>query len=220
MDETEIKQKLDTLADWQLRRDGMEANKRALLEQNEVPADVQAIVAAGMKQMSEVENSFTPTLQALEEEATAKLALIVVPEEIKAALAEIDRQRDAVRIDMQNKQVEIRNRVRAIKAEVQANTEAKTHDIYSAIAQRKAEIEAEFAGKAGAIDDNIRKLTEEIKAEIKALGTSVKGQYMQAVYVKGRVTWDSSKMDGYAVGHPECLFMRREGEPSVTLRHI
>ena len=220
MNEIEIKSRLDQLSDFQAHRDLLDADKRALLDDVKIPAEVEAIVSAGMKQMSEVENSFAPTMKALQDEATTKLAGIVIPEEIKAALAEIDRQRKTVQDGLFSRECEIRARIRAVKDEVQAGVEAKTADVYKAIAQRKAEIEAEFAGKAEAVDDNIRKLTEEIKAEVKALGVSVKADHFQAVYVKGRITWDTSKMDGYAVGHPEVLFMRKEGEPSVTLRRI
>ena len=220
MNETEIKSMLDALSDFQAHRDLLDADKRTLLEDVKIPAEVEAIVSAGMKQMGEVEGSFFATLQSLRGEAEEKLALITIPEEIKTALAEIDRQRAAIRTHQSDQENEIAQRIRDIKAEVQSSVEARTKDIYAAIAQRKAEIEAEFAGKAEAVDDNIRKLTEEIKAEVKAIGASVKADHFQAVYVKGRITWDTSKMDGYAVGHPEVLFMRREGEPSVTLRRI
>lgn len=220
MNEINIRTKLDTLSEYQAQRDLMEVDKRKLLDDVKIPAEVEAIVSAGMKQMSEVEGSFAPTLKALEEEADKKISVIVVPDEIKAALAEIDHQRMLVNADLVQHQKDIYERIRAIKAEVQASVEASTKDVYAAIAIRKNEIEIEFAGKSEAVDDNIRKLTEEIKAEVKTLGTTVKSDHFQAVYVKGRVTWDTSKMDGYAVGHPEVLFMRKEGEPSVTLRRI
>jgi len=220
MNEAEIKTKLDALSEYQAHRDLLDGEKRKLLDDVKIPEEVQNIVTAGMKQMSDVEGSFSPSLKSIQEDADKKLAEIVVPDEIRAALAEIDRQRKAVQDARFTSECAIREQIRTMKAEVQASVEAKTKDVYDAIAQRKAEIEVEFSGKSEAVDENIRKLTEEIKAEVKALGTSVKGDHFQAVYVKGRVTWDTSKMDGYAVGHPEVLFMRKEGDPSVTLRRI
>ena len=65
MNEIEIKQALDTLSDWQARRDLMESDKRALLEDVTVPAEVEAIVKANMRRMSEVESQFTPYLNDL-----------------------------------------------------------------------------------------------------------------------------------------------------------
>lgn len=41
-----------------------------------------------------------------------------------------------------------------------------------------------------------------------------------AVYNKGRVSWDSSGLNGYMVAHPEITAFRKEGEPSITLRKI
>jgi FAD/FMN-containing dehydrogenase len=220
MDETEIKSMLDTLSNWQARRDLLEADKRALLDDVKIPAEVEAIVSAGMKQMSEVEGSFNPTLKTLREVTEAKLALIVIPEEIKSALAEIDRQRAAIRTHQSDQENEISQRIRTIKAEVQAEVEDKTKGIYTAIAQRRAEIEAEFSGKEEAVDDNIRKLTEEIKAEIVTLKKSVKGEHYHGIYVTGRITWNTDMMEGWRETFPFLEKARKEGAPSVTLRRI
>ena len=216
----ETNEKLDQLAEFQSQRDSIEIEKRALLDEVKIPSEVEEIVAEGMKKMSEVEETFYPTLELLKEKTEKKLALIVVPDEIKTALAEIDRQRAEIIEHQTKNEAEIAQCIRAVKAEIQANVEAKTKDIYNAIAQRKAEIEVEFSGKAEAVDENIKKLTEEIKSDVLTMGVSVKGKYYQGIYVKGRVTWDTSKMDGYAVGHPEVLFMRKEGDPSCTIRKI
>lgn len=83
-----------------------------------------------------------------------------------------------------------------------------------------AEIEAEFAGKTEAVDANIAALTAAIKAEVLEFGASVKATFLHAVYGKGRVSWDTKAMDGYAVDHPEILFMRKEGSPSVSIRKV
>jgi hypothetical protein len=83
-----------------------------------------------------------------------------------------------------------------------------------------AEIEAEFAGKGEAADNNIAALTAEVKVMVIQAGATVKADHYQAVYVKGRVTWDGKTLDGFAVAHPEILFARKEGDPSVTLRRI
>ena len=83
-----------------------------------------------------------------------------------------------------------------------------------------AEIEAEFAGKAEASNQNASVIEAEIKDAIKELGGSVKATYLHAVWAKGRISWDNKAMDGYAVDHPEILFMRKEGDPSVSIRKV
>jgi len=216
----ETNEKLDQLAEFQSQRDSIEIEKRALLDEVKIPSEVEEIVSEGMKKMSEVESTFAPLIKELEDDVNAQLAIIVIPDEIKIALEEIDRQRAEVRTYQRNMEADISQRIRSTRDEIQAAVEAKTKDIYNAIAQRKAEIEVEFSGKAEAVDENIKKLTEEIKSDVLTLGVSVKGKHYQGIYVKGRVTWDTSKMDGYAVGHPEVLFMRKEGDPSCTIRKI
>ena len=92
-------------------------------------------------------------------------------------------------------------------------------EVYSAeIKQRMAEIEAEFAGKTEAVNENIDSLEAEIKQAIIAHGASVKGSVFHAVFAKGRVSWDTKSLEGYATAHPELLTFRKEGEPSVSIR--
>ena len=88
------------------------------------------------------------------------------------------------------------------------------------IKAKLAEIDAEFSDKTSAVNENIANLEAEVKEAVKGLGASVKANFLHAVWVKGRVSWDTKAMDGYAVGHPEILFMRNEGEPSVSLRKV
>ena len=83
-----------------------------------------------------------------------------------------------------------------------------------------ADVEAEFAGKGSTADENIATLTSEVKNMVIEVGSSVKATSLHAVYAKGRVSWDPKSLDGYAVGHPEILNFRKEGEPSVSLRRI
>ena len=92
-------------------------------------------------------------------------------------------------------------------------------EVYSAeIKTRMAEIEAEFAGKTEAVNENIAALEAEIKQAIITHGASVKGSVLHAVFAKGRVSWDTKSLDGYATAHPELLTFRKEGEPSVSIR--
>lgn len=86
------------------------------------------------------------------------------------------------------------------------------------IKQKLADIEAEFSEKGQAANANRSTLEGEIKMAVKELGASVKGQFLHAVWVKGRVSWDDKGLAGYAAAHPEIEQFRKEGEPSVSLR--
>lgn len=83
---------------------------------------------------------------------------------------------------------------------------------------RLNDIEEEFAQKAQAATANIEKLEAEIKAETLAHGESVRAAGIQAVWNKGRQTWDSKGLASYGESHPEVLQFRKEGDPSVTIR--
>ncbi len=41
-----------------------------------------------------------------------------------------------------------------------------------------------------------------------------------AVWSKGRETWDTKSLDGYALAHPEIASLRKVGDPSVSIRKI
>ena len=83
-----------------------------------------------------------------------------------------------------------------------------------------AEVEAEYSGKSEAVTEKIAALESEVKELVKENGASVKGQFIHAVFTKGRVTWDSKQLDGLMIAVPQLAQARKEGEPSVSLRKI
>ena len=83
-----------------------------------------------------------------------------------------------------------------------------------------AEIEAERAETMKSVAAGIETLREQIKAAVIANGSTVKGSMFQAVYVKGRDSWDTKALDGYAAAHPEIIQFRSTGNPSVTIRSV
>ena len=83
-----------------------------------------------------------------------------------------------------------------------------------------AEIDAEQEQAGAAIKAGIETLREQIKAAVIANGSTVKGSMFQAVYVKGRDSWDTKALDGYAAAHPEIMPFRTTGNPSVTIRSV
>jgi len=86
------------------------------------------------------------------------------------------------------------------------------------IRRKLDEIEDEFSDKSGAVLEKIVDLEGSIKQDVITEGATVKGKYMMAVFSKGRVSWDTKALDGYAAGHPEIAQFRKEGAPSVSIR--
>jgi hypothetical protein len=79
-------------------------------------------------------------------------------------------------------------------------------------------IDLEFTTKQAEVGKEIAELETEIKREVLFNGLTVKGNYLMAVWNKGRISWDTKGLDGYAVAHPEMTAFRKEGDPSVTIR--
>ena len=88
------------------------------------------------------------------------------------------------------------------------------------IRRKLDEIEDEFSDKSGAVLEKIGDLEGAIKQDVITEGATVKGKYMMAVFSKGRVSWDTKALDGYAAAHPEVAQFRKEGAPSVSIRKV
>jgi len=88
------------------------------------------------------------------------------------------------------------------------------------IKEKLKEIDAEFESRSASAKEAIAELEAEVRKMILDHGASVRGNQLHAVWSPGRITWDHKSLDGYALGHPEILFMRKEGEPSVALKRI
>lgn len=88
------------------------------------------------------------------------------------------------------------------------------------IKEALADVDAEEATTLEAVSAGISSLTEEVKQEVITGGASVKGDYLQAVWMKGRISWDTKALDGYAAAHPEIKAFRKEGEPTISIRGV
>lgn len=119
--------------------------------------------------------------------------------EILEQLTELYAQRDLLNID-----------------HAQARDNAIPEEVEAAL----ADIDAEFAPKQDAIAAKISSLEEQAKTAVLAEGETVKGGALQAVYAKGRVTWDGKKLDGMMSLIPQLEDARKVGEPSVSIRKV
>jgi hypothetical protein len=86
------------------------------------------------------------------------------------------------------------------------------------IRQQIADIDLELAPREDALAGALARSTEAVKSAVAMYGKSVTGEHLQAVYVRGRESWDSRGLQGYAMAHPEVLVFQRVGEPSVSIR--
>jgi hypothetical protein len=211
---------LDRLAEFHSQKDAIELKKRELLDDIKIPSEVETVIKDGMERIRLLDETFQTEQKRYSADIRAKLGEIVIPDEIKSALAEIDAKRNAILAEQQAYDAELFERIKQAKANLQAEIEAQTRGVYDAVATRKAEIEAEFIGSANAVDENIQKLENEIKADTEQLGKTIKGKYFMAVYNKGRITWNTSMMEAWLNDHPFLKQARKEGKPSISLRRL
>lgn len=80
------------------------------------------------------------------------------------------------------------------------------------------EIEDEFNGRLEAVNANIEALECEIKQDAIETGSSVQGEFLRAVWNKGRTSWDNDGLEKYARTHPEILSYRKQGSPFISIR--
>lgn len=81
-----------------------------------------------------------------------------------------------------------------------------------------AAIDTEFDEISESIRSTIAGLEMEIKSLVLKAGASTKkGEGYGASYIKGRVSWDTKALDGYAAAHPEIDQFRKVGAPSVRI---
>ena len=231
---TTIQDKLDLLAEFYSQKDALELRKRELLNEIQVPAEIEQIVKDGLVMAQRIELDMRVRVAAYDKTIDAELAGVSIPAELKSALAELDAQRAELMakfadVERQRQEVAAQKRsneamefehLKADRAQLEDEIRAKTAKVYADIASRKTEIEIEFGGKANDADENIKKLEAEIKAEVKDGKKSVKGNFFHAIYMSGRITWNTDKMEAWLVDHPFLKDARKEGEPSITLRRI
>ena len=118
-------------------------------------------------------------------------------------------------VDWLDKLAEIRSAVNALSQERQTAIDAAMPPEVKAAMDA---IDAEYAGKIGAASQNASELEKNIKDAILATGKSVRGHALHAVWARGRVSWETSKLEGLMIAVPQLKELRKEGEPSVSIR--
>jgi hypothetical protein len=86
----------------------------------------------------------------------------------------------------------------------------------------KAELDAletESKTALSGVDAKLALLDEQIKAGVLGMAETVTVKGVgQAVFNKGRVTWETKALDGLLVAIPELAKFRKEGDPYVTIK--
>jgi hypothetical protein len=110
--------------------------------------------------------------------------------------------------------------VQAALAVARLDYEAKRAEILKTVQAELDALSEEYQPLIDVSEGRIAALSEEIKQEVSRYGASVKAAHLHAVYSRGRVTWDTKGLDRYAVGHPEVIGFRKQGQPTVSLRTV
>ena len=87
-------------------------------------------------------------------------------------------------------------------------------------AEPSGPIDATTVAVLSDVHGNATALEGEIKNDVLLNGQTVSTELYQAIYVRGRVSWDNEGINRYAESHPEVLKFRKVGQPNVTLRPV
>ena len=84
------------------------------------------------------------------------------------------------------------------------------------------EIEQEYALILSTSDELIAAIETQIKTAVLAEKKTERGQYLMAVYAKGRSGgWDNGKLEGFAMAYPAIMAAKKpDGEPTVSIRAV
>jgi hypothetical protein len=82
------------------------------------------------------------------------------------------------------------------------------------------DIDAEFAGKEQAVRENMAALEKQVKQAVIDGGETIRGGLLQAVYNKGRTSWDNVKLEGLMIAFPKLADARKIGEPYVAIKKV
>tara|TARA_R110000824_G_scaffold63494_1_gene166862 strand:- start:1667 stop:2053 length:387 start_codon:yes stop_codon:yes gene_type:complete len=72
--------------------------------------------------------------------------------------------------------------------------------------------------KTASAREALANLEAHVKAGVLTLGSSIRHDDLQAVYSRGRVKWDTAKLDGLMLAIPNIRECRNVGRPYVSIR--
>lgn len=127
-------------------------------------------------------------------------------------------------IDKLEKLADLKETLEIQQFKLDVQKQAMIEAVYTDEIKKKiAEIEAEFKPKYDVLGRTVAiadALEGEIRQEVLVAGETIKASRLQMVWVKGRESWDTKGLTGYAIDHPELEQFHKIGEPSTTLRKV
>ena len=107
-----------------------------------------------------------------------------------------------------------------IEAELPSEYRAKLAEIEREAKAATESVVVEFDPQIASVGIAIDNLQDVIKTEIIKYGQSVKGDHLQGVFVKGRVSWNDKGLEGFALEHPELMKLREVKDPTAQIRKV
>jgi hypothetical protein len=107
--------------------------------------------------------------------------------------------------------------IRSIATDTQKEMETLIERAFSLLPDLDMERQNLLACQKACQDDE-GALIGEIKEAVLEHGSTIKGEDLMAVWSKGRTSWDTKKLDGFAAAHPEILQFKSSGKPSISIK--
>lgn len=219
---------LDRLADAQAQQALIEVDKRRLLSNVQVPAEILAVQKKADDENLALNASYTQKVKSLRALKIEEMDAVdwpvepPLPPEYVAALKAAQQRRDEIEAYYASLEAAEVKAGEAKRAQISADLREKTEGVYKDLAVKRAEIEAEFADQEAAIAKAIKELTDQAKDATKKAGHTVRGKCLMGVWAKGRDGgWNTAMLDGVALLHPEIKAARNpDGDPSVSIKAI
>lgn len=98
--------------------------------------------------------------------------------------------------------------------------EQKRDEILAPVKTQLAELDAEFEPMIADTQAKVTEREQTVRERVLTEGKSIKGARLMAVWSKGRVSWDTKKLDGLMIALPQLKECRTEGQPSVSIRNV
>lgn len=104
------------------------------------------------------------------------------------------------------------------KSELEAQMQSEIDALYAPLREKEQLIREKYSDTLSALSAQSSMLRDKVKQEVLEYGATVKHGRYQAVWNRGRVSWNTKGLVGYAAAHPEILQFRKQGSPSVSIR--
>jgi uncharacterized protein YifE (UPF0438 family) len=108
---------------------------------------------------------------------------------------------------------------RTAAAALHAEYDSERDSILSQVREQLAALDKAYSDLLRQADEEVSNLEGEVREAILLLGESAQRVEVQAIFCKGRVSWDSKGLDRYVEQHPDVAEFRRIGAPSVRIKY-